>query len=196
MDITTELGEVRYYTEDDVYHYSVDNRPLQDLASNDGILQAAIDALVNAFNNGLFAKHFVAGTDFTAGTTTTLALGASAPTSATGLWVFFNDKFVTSTSYALNAGNIIFNVAIPVGTTTVDIKWSSIGFIGNGQARPEALSGIQYNSAGSVSAFVAGSDSYTVSYTASGDVNTVVGGGYTQTINYDASGNVIGVSIS
>jgi hypothetical protein len=39
---TLTLNTVRYYTLSDVYHYTVDNRPLQDLASNDGILLNAI----------------------------------------------------------------------------------------------------------------------------------------------------------
>jgi hypothetical protein len=43
--MTIELNEVRLYTDDDVYHYTVDNRPLQDLASNDEILAEAINNL-------------------------------------------------------------------------------------------------------------------------------------------------------
>jgi len=39
----TTLNVIRYYTQDDAYHYATDNRPLQDLESNDLILKASID---------------------------------------------------------------------------------------------------------------------------------------------------------
>ncbi|MDF2435464.1 MAG: hypothetical protein JWP44_5095 [Mucilaginibacter sp.] len=36
------LNTVRFITSDDVYHYTVDNRPLQDLESNDEILKVQL----------------------------------------------------------------------------------------------------------------------------------------------------------
>lgn len=41
---TQELGPVRLYTEMDPYIYSVDNRPLQDLADNTEVLATAVDS--------------------------------------------------------------------------------------------------------------------------------------------------------
>lgn len=41
MAIEDTLPEVRLYTEEDPYHYTIDNRPLSDLAARD-------DALINA----------------------------------------------------------------------------------------------------------------------------------------------------
>lgn len=40
---TIILPEVRYHTEDDAYHYTVDNRPLEDLASRDDALASSIE---------------------------------------------------------------------------------------------------------------------------------------------------------
>lgn len=42
--MTIQLTPVRYYSDNDVYHYTVDNRPLQDLAANDAALLAEITA--------------------------------------------------------------------------------------------------------------------------------------------------------
>jgi hypothetical protein len=50
MSLVT-FNTVRFYTEDDSYHYTVDNRPLQDLASNDTLLQAAIDEVNVSVSN-------------------------------------------------------------------------------------------------------------------------------------------------
>ena len=47
MSLVT-LNPVRYYTADDVFHYTVDNRPLQDLAANDVLLQETIDEYLGA----------------------------------------------------------------------------------------------------------------------------------------------------
>ena len=45
--MSTTLTTVRYYTQDDAYHYTIDNRPLQDLEANDLILKNAIDDITN-----------------------------------------------------------------------------------------------------------------------------------------------------
>lgn len=44
MSTSSTLGTVRYYTKDDPYFYTVDNRPLQDLAANILILANTIDS--------------------------------------------------------------------------------------------------------------------------------------------------------
>jgi hypothetical protein len=44
MSLVT-LVNVRNYTADDVYHYTVDARPIQDLESNDQALQTGIDII-------------------------------------------------------------------------------------------------------------------------------------------------------
>lgn len=43
MSTLINLGTVRFYNDGDVYHWTVDNRPLQDLNSNDAILANAIN---------------------------------------------------------------------------------------------------------------------------------------------------------
>jgi hypothetical protein len=50
MSLVT-FNTVRFYTQDDVYHYTADNRPLQDLASNDTLLQEAIDTVNDSVSN-------------------------------------------------------------------------------------------------------------------------------------------------
>ena len=48
--MSINLVPIQYYTDTDVYHYTVDNRPLQNLEANDIILRNAIEALqVNEF---------------------------------------------------------------------------------------------------------------------------------------------------
>lgn len=46
MSISATLGTVRYYTKDDPYFYTVDNRPLQDLAANDVIVCNTLDSIL------------------------------------------------------------------------------------------------------------------------------------------------------
>lgn len=40
---TISLNTVRYFTDADVYHYTVENRPLTDLASNDEVLKLDLE---------------------------------------------------------------------------------------------------------------------------------------------------------
>lgn len=49
MTTLSSLTPIRYYTSEDPYHYTVDNRPLQDLASNAETLAQSIDQEVNGF---------------------------------------------------------------------------------------------------------------------------------------------------
>jgi hypothetical protein len=51
MSTAISLGTVRFYTNQDVYHWTVDNRPLQDLSSNDAIL-------ANAINTSYISKFY------------------------------------------------------------------------------------------------------------------------------------------
>lgn len=43
--MTIQLTTVRYFTGDDPNHYTVDNRPLQDLAQNINIIKTAVETL-------------------------------------------------------------------------------------------------------------------------------------------------------
>ena len=43
MDFTGNLVPVRFFTKDDAYHYTVENRPLQDLAERDVALAQALN---------------------------------------------------------------------------------------------------------------------------------------------------------
>lgn len=72
------LPSVRYLTENDVYHYSVDNRPLQDLASRDQLLADNLNAVLNLSGLGTGVTPIANGG--TAGTTAVQArtnLGAA-----------------------------------------------------------------------------------------------------------------------
>lgn len=46
-NMAIELSQVRYYTDSDTYHYSVDNRPIQDLAANMEILKEEIQRITS-----------------------------------------------------------------------------------------------------------------------------------------------------
>jgi hypothetical protein len=116
------LNTVRYYTGNDPYHYTIDNRPLQDLASNDVILQAAIENLSDIVGVGLYLETFNNGADFTAGTSTTLSL-VNSPGSSTSTWVFFDGIYQDANTYSLSGTTITFNSAIPSGVLTVEVRW-------------------------------------------------------------------------
>ncbi|CAG4900872.1 hypothetical protein LMG31841_02927 [Paraburkholderia saeva] len=65
---------------------------------------------------------FVAGTDFTPGTTTQLTLTAGAG-SITNTWIFFDGTYQADpTITSLNGTTLTFNSPIPVGVTTVTVK--------------------------------------------------------------------------
>jgi hypothetical protein len=128
MSLVT-LNTVRYLTADDVYHYTVDNRPLQDLASNDVLLQAGLDILAASISaGGVTSQDFIAGTDFTVNVTTSLTL-SSAPATINSLWIFFDGVYQNVTTYTLNGNVVTFGSVIPTGVSSVEIKWSNAGSV-------------------------------------------------------------------
>ena len=48
--MSLSLATVRYFTQDDPYHYTVDNRPLSDLDANDQVLLGAINQGVTGYS--------------------------------------------------------------------------------------------------------------------------------------------------
>lgn len=118
------LNTVRYYTDADVYHYTVDNRPLQDLASNDQILLNAIQSLSASIGAGMYSELFISGSNFTPGTSTTLTL-LSAPPNAAGVWVFFDGIYQNAVTYTINNTTVTFSSVIPLGVATVEVKWTT-----------------------------------------------------------------------
>lgn len=75
-----ELDSVRFYTNEDVYYYTVDNRPLEDLDKNLKALASATDAsrqatLLEALGNSAFQAALVGKGDKTAGLETEVAPG-------------------------------------------------------------------------------------------------------------------------
>lgn len=76
MSTSSALGAVRYYTKDDPYFYTVDNRPLQDLAANILIVANALD---NAFSgSATFTAVTTPKITFDAPTVTNIYYGGAA----------------------------------------------------------------------------------------------------------------------
>jgi hypothetical protein len=71
----------------------------------------------------LIKVTFVAGVDFTAGSTTTLIL-PSDPLTKANVAVIFNDKWQQQTAFSLSGTTLTFGVPIPVGTTQVEVVYS------------------------------------------------------------------------
>jgi hypothetical protein len=97
---------------------------------------------------------FVAGVDFTAGTTTTLTLSKNY-VSATNLWVAFDGTEQGANTYTLSGTTLTFNAAIPIGTTDVFVKGalpSSVSSSGGGLVPLRRLDKVQitYSSAPTV----------------------------------------------
>jgi hypothetical protein len=65
--------------------------------------------------------RYVAGVDFTAGTTTTLTLPAN-PGTSTNAWVFFDSAFQSDDQYTINGTTLTFTAPIPVGVQAVNVK--------------------------------------------------------------------------
>lgn len=129
MSLVT-LNTVRYFDEDDVYHYTVDNRPLQDLASNDILLQAGLDLLYASLSGGVSDQIFVNGTDFVAGTDTYITL-TNPPPNANSMWVFFDGEYKNQNTYTVSGSTITFGSPIPANVNNIEVKWSNIGVGGS-----------------------------------------------------------------
>lgn len=118
MSVDTTLNTVRYYTDDDVYHYTVDNRPLQDLASNDEILATAIEGL---------------------DPTTTTTAAASTLTGSESALLNQSGNLVTSTTgtnaaFANSAFGVASIAALKLLPTTIFTKATTAGYasVGDG----------------------------------------------------------------
>jgi hypothetical protein len=84
VTLNLTLNEVEYYTGDDPYHYTIDNRPLQNLASNDAILVTAIQTLAAATQPLAATSPTIGGSALAAGAvaSTTVAVAGAANTMA------------------------------------------------------------------------------------------------------------------
>lgn len=71
-------------------------------------------------------QDFIGGTDYTAGTTTTLTL-SSAPSATDLLVITFDGVGQNANTWSLSGAVVTFNAAIPTGTAVVEAKWSTAG---------------------------------------------------------------------
>lgn len=69
-------------------------------------------------------KVYLAGADFTPGTTTSLTLPVG-PGASSNIWVFFDAAFQTDSTYSISGAAITFSAAIPVGVQSVTVKIGS-----------------------------------------------------------------------
>lgn len=91
------------------------------------------DQITEDANSGLTGNMtddiFVAGTDFTPGTTTQLTLTVN-PGSIDNTWIYFDGVYQDDSQAALNANVLTFTSAIPVGVSKVTVKIGSTIAIG------------------------------------------------------------------
>jgi hypothetical protein len=91
------------------------------------------DQVTQDANAGLIGnmtdKRYVAGTDFTPGTTTQLAL-PSAPGTLTNMWVFFDAAYQADDQMSVVGTTLTFNSPIPVGVQEVNVKIGSTVAVG------------------------------------------------------------------
>lgn len=113
MSLVT-FNAVRYYVPTDVYYYSVDNRPLTDLASNDVLLQAAIDGVNSTIGN--LAAQIVA------------ANGATTAPTARRVTLLFNQPLTTASlvtgAASPNTGDTLIIVRTALATGTFNVSFS------------------------------------------------------------------------
>lgn len=105
MALSSSLTAIRYYTQADPYYYTVDNRPLTDLAARDVTIANEIDKRVNMV----------------------LAVGSATPslTSApTGWSIALNGTGDYTITHALGSASIIA-VATTIGTQTFATVFST-----------------------------------------------------------------------
>ena len=62
FQIESGFVPVQYYTQSDPYYYTVDNRPLQDLAANDSVLASGVDMNRAMLTAGLTITPTASGT--------------------------------------------------------------------------------------------------------------------------------------
>lgn len=79
-----------------------------------------------AGTNTPHTQDFIGGTDYTAGSTTTLTL-SSAPSSTDLLVITFDGVGQNANTWSLAGAVVTFNAAIPTGTAVVEAKWSTSG---------------------------------------------------------------------
>lgn len=76
-----------------------------------------------------FAQDFIAGTNFTAGTTNSLTL-SSTPASPLLLTITFDGIGQNANTWSLSGAVVSFNAAIPLNTQVVEAKWSQAATVG------------------------------------------------------------------
>lgn len=74
-------------------------------------------------------QRFTAGTDFTAGTTTSLTITYS-PGSANNIDIYFDGQYQHHDQWSISGNTITFTAAIPVGTAVVEVKYGNSVAIG------------------------------------------------------------------
>lgn len=91
-------------------------------------------------------QRFVAGTDYTPGTTTQLTLSAG-PGSQGNLWVYFDGVYQADDQYTISGTTLTFNSPIPVGAQEVNCKIGSTIAIGTPGAGTVTDSSVATNAA-------------------------------------------------
>lgn len=69
-------------------------------------------------------QRFTAGTDFTAGSTTTLTITYS-PGSANNIDIYFDGQYQHHDQWSITGTTITFTAAIPLGTSVVEVKYGN-----------------------------------------------------------------------
>lgn len=96
-------------------------------------------AACGANSNTPFVQDFLAGTNFTAGTTTQLTL-SNTPAAAAVVQISFDGVVQSHNTWSLSGAVVTFSAAIPLNTQVVEAQWSSPATIG-GVGSLNALSG-------------------------------------------------------
>lgn len=69
-------------------------------------------------------QRFTAGTDFTAGSTTTLTITYN-PGSANNIDIYFDGQYQHHDQWSISGNTITFTAAIPLGTSVVEVKYGN-----------------------------------------------------------------------
>lgn len=119
MPLSSNLPAVRFFTENDPYHYTVENRPLQDLESRDLYLASVIDSLVASSSSSML-KNVTGVNNITAA-----SLG--------GLTSYATDTVYRFFSIGANTGNVTLSIDGLAAAQVLD----NLG----GQLQPGAIPG-------------------------------------------------------